>query len=235
MVGGDDAWGDDLAGDVFLDLANDRPELVPREFWLASEMDLCLSVWTAAGFKSRTLTRLRRGGVPELELEESSSSSSIRGRFIGGLAWICALIVSFSRTAGGAGFAFGLGAAAAAGGGGGGGSLAAAGVYSPGVRSAAAAAGLDGGRVGETFGVAVAAFLADTHFFSIGGSFGFFALGRGWDDDRTIFSPPLAGFFLSAASSLLLPESALDSSAFWTLILGAGAGGGPFAMLAWTL
>jgi hypothetical protein len=72
-VGGDDARGDDLVGDVFL-LFIDVDVTVPREFWLASD-GRCLSRGPASGCLG--LIRFE-SGVPELELESSSS----RARFV---------------------------------------------------------------------------------------------------------------------------------------------------------
>ena len=104
LVGGDDAKGDDFVGDVFL-LFIEVEVIVPREFWLASE-GRCFSRGPASGCLG--LMRFDKG-VPELELESSSS----RGRF----AVICcftgslivgrglATTVSFALAAGlGAGF-----------------------------------------------------------------------------------------------------------------------------------
>lgn len=76
LVGGDDARGEDFVGDVFL-LFIEVEVIVPREFWLASD-GRCLSL--GAGRGCLGLMRFDNG-VPELELESSSS----RGR----LAVIC--------------------------------------------------------------------------------------------------------------------------------------------------
>ena len=83
LVGGEDASGDDLIGEVFLLLFKDTPELVPRLFWLASEGARFLMEFTAetCAFTGGLIRLL--SGVPELEL---SSSSMSRGRFAGSLA-----------------------------------------------------------------------------------------------------------------------------------------------------
>lgn len=83
LVGGEDANGDGLVGDVFLLLFNETPELVARLFWLASEgarfmMELTAGACALTGALIRLLS-----GVPELELLSSSTS---RGRFAGNFA-----------------------------------------------------------------------------------------------------------------------------------------------------
>ncbi|KAI6761263.1 hypothetical protein HG531_001816 [Fusarium graminearum] len=106
LVGGDDARGDDFVGEVFL-LFIEVDVTVPREFWLPSD-GRCLSRGPASGCLG--LMRFDKG-VPELELESSSS----RGRFaviccftgslIGGRG--LATTISFTLGAG-LGAAFGL-------------------------------------------------------------------------------------------------------------------------------
>jgi hypothetical protein len=107
LVGGDEAKGDDFVGDVFL-LFIEVDVIVPREFWLASD-GRWLSLGPASGCFG--LMRLDKG-VPELELESSSS----RGRlaviccFIGSLITGRGLAITVSFTLGaGLGTAFGFG------------------------------------------------------------------------------------------------------------------------------
>lgn len=74
FVGGEEARGDDLVGEVFL-LLKDDEAAVPRELTLASE-GRCFS--RAAGNDCLCLMRFDNG-VPELELESSSSRGLLAG------------------------------------------------------------------------------------------------------------------------------------------------------------
>lgn len=211
FVGGEEARGDDLVGDVFL-LLKDDEAAVPREFTLASE-GRCFS--RAAGKDCLCLMRFD-SGVPELELESSSSRGLLTGAGrVGALTGGRPATMTVSLTLEVAGFGFGL----KAGGG--------AGASSPEV-SELTMISCDRIRlslplepaplllVGDAFGAAGFALGLETpalegpsnRLACASWLLSFFALaGRGLDADRDIFSPP-AFLSLSRPSPDVEPSSA---------------------------